>query len=140
LLADIQDYETRHPADWDGFDNFAYAAVASSMMRGMDAGQVVTIRPFPITEDLSARVMLRTGLVAQPSYRGDLRDIADSKFKTRRSFCKATGLSEDMLSHFLAGRKELSLESLDAALRRIGYRVGVLPVQHLLGSRRKRRP
>jgi len=71
--------------------------------------------------------MLRTGLVAQPSYRGDLRDIADSKFKTRRSFCKATGLSEDMLSHFLAGRKELSLESLDAALRRIGYRVGVLP-------------
>jgi hypothetical protein len=35
------------------------------------------------------------------------------------------GLSEPMLSHVLAGRKDLSLESLSKALDRIGYRLQI---------------
>ena len=36
---------------------------------------------------------------------------------------KATGLSEDMLSHVLAGRKDLSIGTLTKALDRIGYAI-----------------
>jgi hypothetical protein len=32
-----------------------------------------------------------------------------------------------MLSHVLAGRKDLSLESLGKALERIGYRLRIVP-------------
>jgi hypothetical protein len=37
------------------------------------------------------------------------------------------GISEDMLSHVLAGRKDLSLEALTTALERIGYRLRIVP-------------
>jgi hypothetical protein len=45
------------------------------------------------------------------------------QFPTRAAFCKAAGISRDMLSHVLAGRKDLSLESLSKALERVGYRL-----------------
>ena len=49
------------------------------------------------------------------------------EFPSQRAFCKATGLSEDMLSHVLAGRKDLSLKALDSAMQRIGYRRHFVP-------------
>lgn len=39
----------------------------------------------------------------------------------------ATGLSEDMLSHVLAGRQDLSLAAMTKALERIGYRLRIVP-------------
>jgi hypothetical protein len=45
----------------------------------------------------------------------------------RRAFCEATGLGEDMLSHVLAGRKDLSVPALTRALERIGYRLRIVP-------------
>jgi hypothetical protein len=49
-----------------------------------------------------------------------------SRPRPARAFCKATGLSEDMLGHVLAGRKELSLEALRKGLERIGYRLRIV--------------
>jgi hypothetical protein len=48
-------------------------------------------------------------------------------FPTRAAFCKAAGISRDMLSHVQAGRKDLSLESVSKALERIGYRLSFVP-------------
>ena len=44
-------------------------------------------------------------------------------FPSQRAFAKATGLSEDLVDDLLAGRKPLSLEALEPALERIGYRL-----------------
>jgi len=46
----------------------------------------------------------------------------------RRACCQATGLAEDMPSHVLAGRKELSSKSLTEALGRIGYALHIRPL------------
>lgn len=77
-------------------------------------------------------------------YRDELEELIQSNFPNRRAFCKAAGLSEDMLSHVLKGRKHLSLESLTRALERIGYKLRILPavpgepLPQTLGKRGKR--
>ena len=42
--------------------------------------------------------------------------------------CEATGIAEDMLSHVLKGRKDLSLKALQKALERISYVLRITPV------------
>jgi hypothetical protein len=66
-------------------------------------------------------------LVRQPNYRDYLNRIVTHQFESRRAFCEATGLSEDMLSHVLAGRKDLSIGTLTKALDRIGYSIQFVP-------------
>jgi hypothetical protein len=46
--------------------------------------------------------------------------VVSKEFPTRRAFREATAISEDMLSHVLAGGKDLSLGALTKALERIG--------------------
>jgi hypothetical protein len=60
-------------------------------------------------------------------YRDELEHLILTRFKTRRQFCQATGLSEDMLSHVLARRKHLAIDTLNAALERIGYTLHISP-------------
>ena len=67
-------------------------------------------------------------LLYPPDYRDELEALIREHFPSRRAFCQATGLSEDMLSHVLAGRKDLSLEALTRALGRIGYRLHITPM------------
>jgi hypothetical protein len=50
------------------------------------------------------------------------------RFKTRREFCEATGLSEDMLSHVLARRKHLAIDTLSSALEKVGYTLHIGPL------------
>jgi hypothetical protein len=84
---------------------------------------------FHIAADLSGRLGIRAGLIRMDDYRDELEDLIRERFPTRRAFCEATGLSEDMLSHVLAGRKDLSLGALTKALERIGYRLRIVPAQ-----------
>jgi hypothetical protein len=67
------------------------------------------------------------GHVRPDDYRDELASLIDREFPSRRAFCKATGISPDMLSHVLAARKDLSLECLNKALARIGYRLLIVP-------------
>jgi hypothetical protein len=57
-----------------------------------------------------------------------LEHLILARFKTRREFCEATGLSEDMLSHVLARRKHLAIDTLNAALAKVGYTVHIAPL------------
>ena len=62
-----------------------------------------------------------------PTTATNLEQIIRERFATRRQFCEATGLSEDMLSHVLARRKHLAIDTLQDALSKIGYSLRIVP-------------
>ncbi len=62
-----------------------------------------------------------------PDYRDELAELIDRLFATRRQFCEATGLSEDLLSHVLGRRKHLAIHTLVEALNRIGFSLRIMP-------------
>lgn len=127
LVEELQTRVETHP-DWNDFDNFWLPKVAALYEgRGLSRPEVIKAPVYEIAQDLSGRLAISLGLVREPDYRDELREIIRTHFKTRRAFCEATGLSEDMLSHVLAGRKHLAADTLTQAMRRIGYRVRLLP-------------
>ena len=112
---------------WDAFDNYWTVAVASFYKaRGLSRAAVTRTVPWRLAQDLSGRLAVAAGLALVPDYRDELEELIRTQFPSRRAFCEE-GLSEDMLSHVLAGRKDLSLAALTGALGRIGYRLRILP-------------
>jgi hypothetical protein len=79
-------------------------------------------------QDLGSRLMVQAGYAKMPSYQEQIVAIIEAKFETRREFCEATGLSEDMLSHVLKGRKDVSIATLTDSLRKIGYALAIVPL------------
>jgi hypothetical protein len=79
-------------------------------------------------QDLGSRLMVQGGYAKMPSYREQIAAIIEAKFETRREFCEATGLSEDMLSHVLRGRKDVSIATLTESLQKIGYALAIVPL------------
>lgn len=130
LVARLRRRATIHP-DWDAFDNYWTKAVADFYeARGLKWAQARKTAVYRIAQDLSSRLAVAAGLARLPDYRDDLEELIRTKFSSRRAFCKATGLSEDMLSHVLAGRKHLSLATLTRALEQIGYGLHIVPAMH----------
>jgi len=126
-----------HP-DWNGFDNWWTAAVAEFYKaRGLNRRAVQRTVPWRIAKDQSSRLALAAGLARLGDYRDELEELVRMSFASRRDFCQASGLSEDMLSHVLAGRKDLSLAKLTAALERIGYRLRILPAPRQVATRKQ---
>jgi hypothetical protein len=126
--------------DWDAFDNWWTRAVPLFYeARGMARKAVPKTIPWRIAQDQSSRIAVEAGLARLGDYRDELEDVIREKFPSRRAFCEATGISEDMLSHVLAGRKDLSLESLTAALGRIGYRLRIVPGMQPVKTRGQKR-
>ena len=72
--------------------------------------------------------MVRTGLARSPDYRNRLDEIIRAEFPSRRAFCEATGISEDMICHVIAHRKHLAVDTLTDALERIGYELKITPI------------
>jgi hypothetical protein len=114
--------------DWTDFDKFGYQAVADLYdARGVPRKVSRTSVPFQIAQDLSGRIAVATGMARYGDYRDDLEELIQAHFPSRGAFCKATEISPTMLSHVMAGRKQLSLEALTTALERIGYQMHFLP-------------
>ncbi len=114
---------------WCDFRNFAISAVLAFFdARGVSRKRSSRSPVFRIALDLIGRLGIAEGKVAPPSftYRDQLERLV-LQFPTRRDFCKAAGISPTMLSHVLAGRKDLSVESLSKALDRVGYRLQFTP-------------
>jgi hypothetical protein len=127
LVARLRRRARTHP-DWNDFDTYWLRQVAAFYdARGLSRTSSRQTVPYRIAQDLSSRLALASGLVQPADYRDELKQLIQSKFPTRRAFCEATGLSEDLLSHVLARRKNLSLETLMMALERIGYRLHIVP-------------
>jgi hypothetical protein len=111
------------------FDNYWTRALpAFYQARGLPRAAVPRTMAWRIAQDLSSRLGIAAGLVRPPDYRDDLEDLILTQYGTRRAFCKATGLSEDLLDHVLAGHRDLGLEALAQALERAGYRLAIAPL------------
>jgi hypothetical protein len=127
LLGRLERRARTHP-DWYGFDNYWISAVAEFYdARGLSRSQTIKTPIYQIAQDLSARLGIAQGMIRPPEYLDQLEDLVLNHFPSRRAFCKATGLSKDLLDAVLAGRKELSLEALSKALERIGYQLRIVP-------------
>jgi hypothetical protein len=127
LVARLRRRAQTHP-DWCDFGNYWTRVIGEFYgARGMSRKRQTKTVPFEIAQDLGGRLGIAQGLIRPPDYRDDLEELIEEHFPSRRAFCKATGISEDMLSHVLAGRKDLSLSALEEALGRIGYGLHILP-------------
>jgi hypothetical protein len=127
LLARLRGRARRQPS-WTDFGNYWTREVAAFYdARGLSRAKSRQTPVYRVAQDLWSRLGIAEGLVRSPDYRVELEELISREYPTRRAFCEATGLSEDMLSHVLAGRKDLSLESLTEALARIGYRLRIVP-------------
>jgi hypothetical protein len=129
LVKDLQRRVKAHP-DWNDFDNYWLPRVAALYEgRGLSRREVTRAPVWQIAQDLSGRLAVSLGLAREGDYRDELQEIIRTRYKSRRAFCDATGISEDMLSHVLAGRKHLAIDTLTDALRRIGFCIRLLPNQ-----------
>jgi hypothetical protein len=141
LLARIRRRARTNP-DWDTFDNYWTREVMRFYDdRGVPREVARDGTVFRVAADLSGRIAVAAGLARIGDWRDELGDLIRERFPSRRAFSKATGISEDMLSHVLAGRKDLSLTALTRALERIGYglRLRRMPeVQSATAGRKKR--
>jgi hypothetical protein len=52
-----------------------------------------------------------------------IRAFVDSSGHSRYEICKATGLDQGAMSHFIAGRRGLSLDSLDKLAEFLNLRI-----------------
>lgn len=95
--------------------------------RGLDRKETTNTTVWNVYQDLTSRLRITEGWTEPGDYRDELEQIILSRFRTRREFCRATGLSEDLLSHVLAKRKNLSIDTLTDALDRIGYTLHIAP-------------
>lgn len=127
LLEVFVQYAQDHP-DWGEYSNFRRARISDFYAaRGLDRRQTIATPLWRIAQDIGSRLLVAAGYALVPDYRSDLEDLIRENFRTRREFCEATGISEDMLSHVLAGRKHLAIDTLSQALERIGYRLQITP-------------
>ena len=68
-----------------------------------------------------------TRSVRPPDYRDELEGLILEHFLSRPAFAEAAGLLEDQIDDVLAGRKDLSMGSVNESLARIGYRLHINP-------------
>lgn len=131
LIQRLRDFAANHP-DWYEYSNYWMPEVAKfGESRGLSRDETTQTAAWRIAQDLAGRLAISSGIAAPPDYRDELELLIKMKFRTRREFCKATGLSEDMLSHLLAKRKNLSMEALTNALAQIGYTIHIAPLPDL---------
>lgn len=123
-LLDAISREADNGPDWNEFSNSWRAKVASFYdTRGLSRAESRRRAVYKVAQDLAGRLAIAQGKARVPDYRDQLDRLIREHFRTRREFCEATGLSEDMLSHVLARRKHLAIDTLAAALDRIGVDV-----------------
>jgi hypothetical protein len=102
--------------------------------RGLTRDEITKTVGWRIAQDIGARIGLASGMMSPSDYRSEIEQLIVSRFQTRRAFCEATGISEDMLSHVLARRKNLALDTLQDALGKIGYMLRIMPAPTLTNS------
>jgi hypothetical protein len=126
LLVSVLQRRAREATDQNEFDAFWMKFVSEIYRPRLTHREIQQTKVYRIARDLSERVSVRLGLARQ-DYRDQLAELIRTQFASRKEFSKATGLSEDMISHVLRRRKHLSIETLEKALGRIGYTLRFVP-------------
>src|SRR3972149_1548467 len=130
LIAELLRFAEAHPdARTTEYWNFYVKRVGDFYeKRGLTRSETTKTLGWRIAQDINGRLMVASGVARLGDYRGELENLILLKYKTRRAFCEATGLSEDMLSHVLAKRKHLCIQTLADALTRVGYTIHISPL------------
>lgn len=119
FLGTVQrEYETS--PEWSEF-----AAWWAEELRSAGLGQGSV--SYRICQDLEARLGIAQGKVAPPDYRDFLADLIEDRYGSRYRFCKETGVDPGHLSRVLAGRAELSLQTLQRVLEALHAALVVQP-------------
>jgi hypothetical protein len=130
LVYELEEFAKNHAdARTSEFHNFYVARVGDFYLaRGLTRREITRKIVWRIAQDINGRLMLAAGLASRRDYRDELENLILSKYKSRRAFCEATGLSEDMLSHVLAKRKDFGIQTLSEALAKIGYAIHITQI------------
>ena len=123
FLAAVQAKYEKNPA-WSAFASWWPKELQRS---GLSAESVA----YRICQDLEARLGIAQGKVAAPDYRDYLADLIDERHGSRYRFCKATGMDPGHLSRILAGRSELSLQTLQRILEQLDAALVIEPEKAL---------
>jgi hypothetical protein len=129
LVDELTDFAKEHPdARTAKYENYWVSRVGDFYTaRGLSPRGVTRSIVWRIARDINSRLMLAAGLAKRGDYRDELENLIHIQYKSRRAFCEATGLSEDMLSHVLAKRKDFGIQTLADALGKIGYTIHIVP-------------
>jgi hypothetical protein len=128
LLDNLKAFASSNP-EWWKYKNFWMAEVAKLYeARGLTRAEIIETPVYRVGQDIGSRLGIAQGKTRMSDYRDELEHLILTRFKTRREFCEATGLSEDMLSHVLARRKHLAIDTLNTALAKVGYTVHISPL------------
>lgn len=128
LISNLQ-AKAKAGSDWSEFSNFWMSQVSEFYSgQGLTRPQIRQTAGYQIGQDLDSRLAVSQGLARLPDYRDELESLIRERFQTRRAFCEATGLSEDMLSHVLSRRKHLAINTLEECLHRIGFTLHIAPI------------
>jgi hypothetical protein len=96
--------------------------------RGLTRSETIKTLVWRIAQELNGRLLVAAGLARDSDDFGERLDATiGEKYGSRHRFCELTGISEDMLSHVLAKRKHMSIQSLSDALAKIGYTIHIVP-------------
>jgi hypothetical protein len=130
LVDELAEFATNHPdARTSEYHNFYVRRVGDFYLaRALTRWEITQTIVWRIAQDINGRLMLAAGLAKRRDYRDELESLILSKYKSRRAFCEATGLSEDMLSHVLAKRKDFGIQTLSDALAKIGYTIHITQI------------
>ena len=131
-LVERLEAEAAKSPEWTEFRNYWMAEVDRFYSaKGLSRRQMLDTVGYRIGEDLKSRLGIAQGEMRLGDYRSELEMLILKNFPTRKAFCDATGLSEDMLSHVLARRKHLAIDTLSEALGKIGYSIHITPAPDL---------
>jgi hypothetical protein len=131
LISELKQHAGKS-GDWNDYSNYWMPRVSDFYAaRGLTRREIRDTAVYRIAQDIGSRIAVAAGSARLPDYRDELETIIRKKFPTRRAFCDATGLSEDMLSHVLARRKHLAVDTLEEALSRIGYALHLVPQEKI---------
>jgi hypothetical protein len=131
LVRDLIAFANQHPGErvWE-YRNYYIRRVGDFYeARGLSREETTRTSVWQIAQNIAGRLMVAAGLARDSEdYREKLDAIIREKYGSRRKFCELTGISEDMLSHVLAKRKHMSIQSLSDALAKIGYGIQITPM------------
>jgi hypothetical protein len=133
LVDELEQFAKSHSdARTSEYHNFYVRRVGDYYLgRGFSRREITRTIVWRIAQDINGRLMLAAGLAKIRDYRDELENLIRLKYESRRAFCEATGLSEDMLSHVLAKRKNLGIQTLAEALGKIGYTIHITQVPEI---------
>jgi hypothetical protein len=128
LVTRLEQFAASNP-EWLAYRNVWMTEVHNLYSaRGLTRREIVETLVYRVAQDIGSRLGVSQGGTRLSDYRDDLEQLILTKFRSRREFCEATGLAEDMLSHVLAKRKNLAIDTLTEALERVGYTIHIVPL------------